>query len=270
MGILENRTAIIIGASSGVGYGTALRYAKEGANVIAGARRLNKLEELANDAEKRGFTGKITPVKCDVDTEGDLDRILDAAVSAYGTVDILACIAQGALNDQRDFEHTDAANVRAFMEGGPVYTLEMIQKCLPYMKKQHYGRILTCASGAGIRYTPNTCAYGMAKAAIISLTKTAAMELGKYGITTNCFLPVATNQYFENGSSAAAIPVNIMNALAPTGVFGKPYEDVSPLLAFLASEQGSYINGQIIEIDGGMGQVSPATIMAAFGAMKKD
>ena len=87
----------------------------------------------------------------------------------------------------------------------------------------HYGRILTCA-------------YGMAKAAIINLTHVCAQELGKYGIVTNCFLPVIANDYFENESNDAAIPVPIMQALSPVGKLGKAYADGSPLLAFLASE----------------------------------
>ena len=76
MKMLEERTAIVLGASSGVGYGAALRFAEEGAHVIAGARSLNKLEALKEEAEKRGFSGTVTPVVCDVTNDDDLDRIL--------------------------------------------------------------------------------------------------------------------------------------------------------------------------------------------------
>lgn len=166
MDILEGQTAIIIGASSGVGYGAALKFAEEGANVIAGARRIEKLETLKTDAEKRDFPGEIVPVQCDCEKEVDLDNILQVCIEKYGKVDILACIAQGNLADQRSFEESDEENILAFYKGGPVYTFQIIKKCLPYMKERHYGRILTCASGAGERYTPHACGYGMAKAAI--------------------------------------------------------------------------------------------------------
>lgn len=136
------------------------------------------------------------------------------------------------------------------------------------MKEKHYGRILACASGAGIRYTPHTCAYGMAKAAIINLTRTCAQELGKYGITTICFAPVIVNEYFENGSNDSAIPVPVMQMLSPVGRFGKAYEDGSPILAFLCSEQAGYINGQTIEVCGGIGQTSPATVLEGLSKMK--
>lgn len=100
------------------------------------------------------------------------------------------------------------------------------------------------------------------------MTRICAQELGKYGIVTNCFLPVITNDYFETESNDAAIPVSIMQALSPVGKLGKAYADGSPLLAFLASEAAGYINGQIISICGGISYTSPATAMAALSQMK--
>ena len=131
MKMLEERTAIVLGASSGVGYGAALRFAEEGAHVIAGARSLNKLEVLKAEAEKRGFSGTVTPVACDVTNDDDLDRILRVCLDAYGKVDILACIAQSNLNDQHGFEDSDLENVMAFYRGGPGYTFQMIKKGRP-------------------------------------------------------------------------------------------------------------------------------------------
>ena len=270
MGILEGRTAIVIGASSGVGYGAALRFAQEGANVVAGARRLGNLERLRDDAAKRGFPGEVVPVACDIEKEEDLDGILEACIGRFGQVDILACIAQGSLGDMHSFEETTFENLMAFYRTGPGYTLQMIQKCLPHMKEKGYGRILTCASGAGERYTPHSCAYGMAKAAIINMTQVCAQELGKYDITTNCFLPVITNDYFEQGSNDAAIPVEVMKVLSPVGKLGGAYQDGSPMLAFLASEDAGYVNGQIISICGGISYTSPATVLEGLAAMRQE
>ena len=269
MGKLEGKAAIVVGASSGVGYGAALRFAEEGANVVACARRLKNLEALKEDAAARGFTGEILPVRCDIGNEIDLDNVVAVCKEKFGHIDILACIAQGGLNDMRDFEQTDAENLRIFYEGGPVYTLQLIQKCLPYMKEQHYGRILTCASGAGQVYTPHTTAYGMAKAAIINMTRTCAQELGEYGITTNCFCPVIINDYFEQGSGGAteSLPVEIMNMLSPVGYMGKAYEDGSQILAFLCSDEGHYINGQVINVDGAMGHTSAETVLEGMAKM---
>lgn len=269
MGILDGRTAIIIGASSGVGRGAAMRFAEEGADVVVGARRLPKLEALKEEVEKRGFPGKIVPVECDVVKEDDLDGILKTCIDTFGKVDILACIAQSNLNDMHSFEETTFDNAMEFYAGGPGYTLRMIQKCLPYMKEAHYGRVITCASGAGQQYTPHSCGYGMAKAAIINMTRVCAQELGKYGAVTNCFCPVTTNEYFENGSNDSAIPVEIMQMLSPVGKLGRAYEETSPMIAFLASEQAGYINGQVINICGGVTYTSAATLLEGLAKMKE-
>lgn len=269
MGILDGRVAIILGASSGVGYGAALRFCEEGADVVAGARSLENLEGLRDDVAKRGFPGKVVPVACDVLKEEDLDNIVKTCVDTYGKIDILACIAQAGLNAIHSFEETDLDNLMLLYKGGPGYTLQVIQKCLPYMKEKHYGRIITCASGAGERYTPHTCAYGMAKAAVINLTRTCAEELGKYGVVTNCFLPVITNDFFENVSNDAAVPVPLMEFLSPVGKMGGAYKDGSPMVAFLASEQAGYINGQIISICGGISYGNSATLLENFGDIAK-
>lgn len=252
MGILDGRKAIIIGASSGVGYGVALRFAEEGADIIAGARRMDRLQNLVQEAKDRGFAGEITPVVCDVEKEEDLDNIVKTCVDKYGRIDILAPISQGGLYDQHNVEGTSADNLMLFFRTGPVYSLQMVQKCLPYFKEQHYGRILMCASGAGIQYTENCCAYGQAKAAIINLARSCAHELGQYGVVTNCFLPVAKTESFTDPDSPGGKKyLAMMEQAIPTHHFGTAYEDVSPLLAFLASEQASYVNGQVISICGG-------------------
>ncbi len=261
MAFLQNQTAIIIGASSGVGYGAALRFAQEGAHVFAAARSTGKLEALKAEAQQRRFAGEITPVTCDMTVDADLDRLVQLAIAQDGKIDILACIAQSGLHAQHSFEDSDLENIMEFYRGGPGYTFQMIQKCLPYMKERHYGRILTCASGAGERYTPHSCGYGMAKAAIINLTRTCAVELGQYGITTNCFLPVIQVSHFEKQTNEAALAVPLMNALSPVGRMGDAYEDGSPMLAFLASEQARYINGQIISICGGISYINPSTAL---------
>jgi len=252
MGILQGRKAIIVGASSGVGYGAALRFAQEGADVIAGARRLEKLDELVADGKERGFPGTITPVVCDIAKDEDLDNMVNTCVSKYGQIDILACIAQGGLFDQHGMLETTPENAMLFFEQGPVYSMKMIQKCFPYMKEKHYGRILLCGSGAGASYVEHACGYSMAKAAIISLSRMTAHDLGPYGIVTNCFLPVSQSDAFSDPDSPGGKKyLAMMEQAIPIHHFGTPYEDVSPLLAFLASEQSNYVNGQCISICGG-------------------
>jgi len=250
MNLLEKRVALVVGASSGVGYGTALRFAKEGANVIASARRFELLEKLKKEAKEKGFCGEIVPCKCDIMEEKDLDAMVKMAIDKYDRIDILACIAQNGLNDHRYPMEVTPDNARVFFDGGPVYTLQLIQKCMPYFEKQHYGRILTCASGAGLNAAPGFTSYGMAKAAIVSLTRNCAKEFGKYGVTTNCFLPVAMADGYKT-SEQGKESLKMLEAQIPVGFVGDPYEDISPMLAFLASEDAKYVNGQFIGLDGG-------------------
>ena len=242
-------TALVVGASSGVGYGCALRFAEEGANVIACARRLEKLKNLVEEAENKSTNGKIVPVTCDISMEQDLDRVVKKTIEEFAIIEILACIAQGGLEHQT---HIIGATPELALESynaSPLYTMLLMQKCLPYMKELHYGRIITCSSGSALSGRPGFSSYAMEKGAIMSLTRTAAKEWGQYGITTNCFLPVSKSDGIDlspQGKAAAEAIVQV----CPLGYFGDAYENVSPIVAFMASDYAHYMNGQFISACG--------------------
>jgi len=250
MGILQGKRAIVVGASSGIGYGTALRFAQEGADIVTAARRLEKLEALKEDAKDRGFSGKMIPVECDILNEADLDKVVKTCVNNFGGVDILACIAQAGMSDQQYTLETTPDNARLFFDGGPIYTMLMIQKCMPFFQKQNYGRIITCASAAGMTGNPGFTGYSIAKAGIVALTRLCAREFGPFGVVTNCFLPLAkadSADYSEQGREG----MEMVAKMVPVGYLGEPYKDCSPIIAFMASEGAHYMNGQFIAIDGG-------------------
>lgn len=251
MGILQGRSAIVVGASSGVGYGCALKFAEEGADVIASARRVDRLENLAADAAERGFSGRIVPVACDVADESDLDAVVARAISEFGQIDILACIAQGGMEHQTYLMDTTAADVRTFNETGPLYTMLLIQKVVPFMKKRNYGRIITTASGAAVSAPLGYTAYAMAKGSIMALTRVAAKELGRFGMVTNCIVPVIQNDLFGQDAQSTR-DLQMVLQMMPVGYMGKAYEDAGPIVAFLASEGAHYLNGQFIGVDGGL------------------
>ena len=251
MGILSNRVAILIGASSGVGYGCGLDFAREGATVVAAARRMEKLEGLADEAKKRGYEGKIYPFPCNVANETDLDGLVQYAAEQFGKIEILACIAQGGLNHQTYLIDATEEEALDFYRTGPIYTMKMIQKCYPYMKKQHYGRVITCASGSAVSNTTGFDLYAMCKASIMTLTRKAAKEFGRDGIVTNCILPVLKNDIFGNNPQSEEALKKI-EAESPVGYLGDPFEDGAPMISFLASEGARYINGQMIGICGGI------------------
>jgi NAD(P)-dependent dehydrogenase (short-subunit alcohol dehydrogenase family) len=251
MGILDGRAAIMIGASSGLGYGCALRFAQDGADVIAAARRTEKLDALVADARDRGFPGRIVPVKCDVAEEADIDAVIKACAAEFGKVEILACIAQGGLDTVSYLGETTVEQAIYRYQTGPVYTMLAMQKAFPYMQEQHWGRIITCASGSAVSATTGFTPYAMAKAAVMTLTRKASQEWGKYGIVTNCILPTTKNDHFGTTPQSAAALEKIAQ-MSPVGYLGDPYEDASPIVSFLASDGAHYLNGQMIGICGGL------------------
>ena len=133
---------------------------------------------------------------------------------------------------------------------GPVASLLLMQKCFPYMKANNYGRIINCSSPSASEGAVVQGPYIMAKCAIEGLTRAAAKEWGQYGITTNVFLPTLWTENFDKSERGKAY-AKMMAEQNPVRKFGKPYEDGSPVITFLASEEAGYINGQAICVDGG-------------------
>jgi len=248
MGILEGKTAILTGASSGVGYGLAIRFAEEGANVIACARRFDRLEKLRDETAE--MTGKIIPQQCDVGVEADMDAAVKTAIDMFGTVHILLNIAQGGLGNLRNLMDTTVKDSLELYMTGPIASLLMMQKCFPFMKEQHYGRIINCSSPAVIEGAPGMGGYVMCKAAIQGLTKVASQEWGQYGITSNVFLPTLKTEHFDKSERGREY-IRRMIEKNPMRYFGTPYEDGSPIIAFLASDKAGYINGQTFTVNGG-------------------
>lgn len=249
MGILQDRVAIVTGASSGAGRGSALRFAEEGAAVVASARRKDLLDELVNEIKAKG--GQAIAVACDLYNAEDIDRVVETTIAQFGKVDILANIGQGALDKHAYLENIEVAKAIDVYMTGPIQSMLFMQKCFPHMKERGYGRIINCGSQSALSGLPGFGAYEMAKSAVQALTRNASQEWAKYGITTNVFLPAHWSDAFklspqgiEAGNAAAA--------RSPMGRLGMPYEDVAPMVTFLASEAAGYINGQTIAIDGGV------------------
>lgn len=238
MGILEGRVAIITGASSGIGWGAALKFAEEGASVVVCARRKERLDDLVKQITEKG--GKAIAVKCDVSKEEDIDNVVNTCIREFKKVDILYNNAQGGMTNQQHLEDVSIEDAMSLYSMGPVQSMLFMQKCLPYMKEAHYGRIINTASLSCLTGAEGVAAYAMAKGGTMALTRLAAKDWAKYGIVTNTVMPLIKSEAFD-----------FPDEMIPTGHFGTPYEDCAPMTAFLASEGAGYINGQVISIDGG-------------------
>ena len=247
MRVLDGRVAIVTGASSGIGAACAVRFAEEGAAIVACARRLDKLTEIAQAVETKG--GQAIALACDIAREEDIDSVVRSAVQRFGRIDVLANIAQGGLYELADIMATTPERALYSFTTGPLQSLLFMQKCFPIMKRQGYGRIINTASPAALTGFPGTTAYAMAKGAIMALTRNASQEWGQFGIVTNTFLPWVRTDTFDQ--SPIARNLEQMEAASPLRRMGTAYEDCTPILAFLASEEARYINGQVIAVDGG-------------------
>ncbi|GGH47160.1 SDR family NAD(P)-dependent oxidoreductase [Microbacterium album] len=245
---LEGRVAIITGAAGGIGSAVARRYSEEGARLVLADIVGDRVEAVAETITEAG--GTAVAVTCDVAKEVDIDKVVQTAVENYGQIDIMANIAQGAMGDMAYLDETTIDQATTNFVTGPLQSMLFMQKCLPHMKERGYGRIINTASHSAVMGAPGFAPYEMAKGAIMALTRNASQEWAKYGIVANTFMPVVRTPAYdlsEQGRAAA----ESMAANNPTGRFGTPYEDLTPVLVFLASEGAGYVNGQLIGVDGG-------------------
>lgn len=249
MGKFEGKVVVITGGARGMGYSHAVQFAKEGACVVI--FDLQGAEQAAEQITS-SYGCKVAAVQGDVTNYSDCERAMAAAVENFGRLDILVNNA-GILKktsilelDEGVWEDLQNVNVKG--------VLLCTKAAAQYMVKQHYGKIVNVASIAGLGCrAPAGVAYGVSKAAVASLTKYTAMELGKEGICCNAVAPgmILTEMTYAGRTEEEvnALETNTYNVTC-CGRIGT-VEDVSAGILFLASDDSSYINGRIIEIDGG-------------------
>jgi NAD(P)-dependent dehydrogenase (short-subunit alcohol dehydrogenase family) len=255
MGVLDGKVAIVTGGTSGIGERIAEVYVEEGAKVLVAARRQEEGQKL----EKR--LG-VRFVRADVSSEADVKAMIDAAVKSFGRVD---CLVNNAAipSPMVSITEIDAATIDQLLAVNVRGVLLTIKHIAPVMLAQKAGSIINVGSIAGLRGGASGHIYSATKGAVHALTRSAGAELGEKGIRVNSLIPgaIVTGIFAKNAGveGAKADKLTDMLKVGFAGLQPIPRagltEDIARAAAFLASDASSFINGQDIVVDGGMGSV---------------
>lgn len=244
--MLKGKTALITGTNRGIGKAMVEEFAKNGANIIAHARKETPefLDFLKEMAEK--YKVSVQPVFFDMTDSEAMKNVVRGLISTKTPIDILvnnAGVAHGGL-----FQMTAMDKIREVFEINFFSHLELTQLLLRWFIKNGGGSIINIGSVLGIDLPEGSCAYGVSKAALIAFTKTLAAECGGYGVRVNAVAPALVTtemaDLMEEKAEKQMIAHSAMNRKAI------PVE-IADVVVFLASGKSSFINGQVIRVDGG-------------------
>ena len=246
---LNGKSVVVTGASSGMGKAIVELFAKEGANVIAVARRKERLEALAEALKDEA--GRVIPFSGDVSNEESISAAIDAAVSEFGRLDILVNNA-GIMDDMSpigDVKNEKIEQVFSVNVFGPMYAMRKAVQV--FLKQGNGGNIINVASLGGMR-TVAGAVYNASKAAVISLTKNTAFMYLPDGIRCNAIAPggIATEISSSMGMPNMAGYGRVQKILAAAPAPGSA-EQIASAALFLASDDSSYVNGDVLVVDGG-------------------
>jgi NAD(P)-dependent dehydrogenase (short-subunit alcohol dehydrogenase family) len=246
---MQNRkdygTALITGGGSGIGRASALRLAESGARVAVSDLRLELAQEVADEVRTLG--GEAIAVALDVADATQLPAALSEVEDRLGPIDILVNSA-GIILVEPLLEFTAEAWAKV-MEVNVTGTFRVSQSVARGMVARGYGRIINIASISGMRAGVGRTAYGTSKAAILGLTRQFALELGAQGITTNAVAPGVIETPMTQKAYSEETWARVLE-MVPTRRRGTP-EDIAEAVAYLASPAASYVNGEVLTVDGG-------------------
>lgn len=238
---LNNKIVLITGATGGIGGAIARQMKLAGATVVVSGRGIDKLNSEFDD----GFI----KIASDLSADGAVEKLINDAIERAGRIDVLinnagitADTLMMRMSDEQ-FDNVINVNLRA--------TFKLCRAVVSLMMKQRFGRIINMASIIGAIGGPGQANYAASKGGMIAMTKSIAAEVASRGITANCIAPG-----FIKTPMTDVLPDELKKtylAQIPAGRFGEPI-DIANTCVFLASDEASYINGQTIHVNGGMGR----------------
>lgn len=247
---LQGKTAIVTGAANGIGFAIARRLSEAGANVV-----VSDIDEAAAKAAADQLDDA-TAVACDVRDETQVQALVDAAVSTYGALHVM--VPNAGVVNVAPLVQMDLAAWRSVTSVNLDGVFLSIRHAAPAIIASGGGAIVTIGSVTALAGTPLVGSYGAAKAAVVNLTKTAAIELREHGVRVNAVLPgfVATNlvtDQVDHFEAALGLPAGGFGALIEQkqGRFGT-VEEVADAVAFLAGGESSFCTGSSLVLDGGL------------------
>lgn len=249
---LRDRVAIVTGAGQGVGLGVARAFAAEGAKIVIANRSADK-GEAAAEAINKDFGdagGNARYVQTDVSEKASVLAMVEETVRAYGRVDVLVNNATPTGGTSR-LEYMSDDAMHAHMDVNYFASFWAMQASFPHMKKNGWGRIITMCSLNGINAHRYSAMYNGSKEGVRALTRTAAVEWGRYGITANVMCPFAATpswEGFKHFDAEAATKIETSN---PIPHVGDCESEIGPVAVFLACDDSGYVTGNTIHVDGG-------------------
>lgn len=244
---LENKVAVITGASRGIGHAIAAGFAEAGASVVVSSRKLPDCEKVVEEIKRKG--GKAVAVACHTGKISDIQNLVSESVKTFGTIDIL--VNNAATNpvfgpciyvDEAAFNKIMEVNVKG-------YFFASIEAAKVMMEKKK-GVIINMSSTAGIRPTPMLGTYSISKAAVLSLTKVLAQELAPFGIRVNAIAPGLVKTKFSRALWETKEIYDRVIQETPLARIAEPEEIVGAAL-YLASDASSFVTGETLNISGG-------------------
>lgn len=246
---LENRVALVTGATGGIGFAIATELFNQGAKIVLTGRNIDKLNAIHTKLVASNPKSPHTPacIPLDLTAIDAEETLIQRTIETCGRLDIL--INNAGITDGRLLLKTNKQYTDKIMHVNFTAPYNLSRYAIPHMTRNKYGRIISITSIAGYMGDAGVSAYAASKGALASATKSIATEYGRRGITANCIAPGV----IETDAIKKIDPKHkeTMREQIPCRRFGKP-EEVAHLVAFLASEYAAYINGQQIHINGGL------------------
>ncbi len=256
MGVLQNRSAVVTGAASGIGLAVAQTMAREGARVVLSDIRKEACEQAADAIREQG--GEVLAFRADASQEADIASLMRVCREHFGTLDIL--VNNAGLQYVASLEDFPAEKFRQMIDLMLVGPFLSLKYAFPIMKEQRYGRVINMASINGLIGFAGKAAYNSAKHGLIGLTKVASLEGAASGITVNALCPgyvdtPLVRHQLQDLAANRGVPLedvlaDVIYPLVPQRRL-LAVEEVADYVVFLASAKGRGITGQAVVIDGG-------------------